>query len=137
MTPTDSGAIDWPVFIGVTLILVGFAAYATGRALAATWRPAYWAAIYAALLGAGDRFIQYALFDGDLLSPLGYAMDTATLVIIALASYRITQVTRMVRQYPWLYRRAGLFSWRSIARDGAMAGSGEEILQNRPNLEKN
>ena len=28
--------IDWPIFIGVTLILCGFAAYATGRALATT-----------------------------------------------------------------------------------------------------
>ena len=113
----ESGAlIDWPVFIGVTLVLAGFAAQATGRALAATWRPAYWAVFYAALLGFLDRFIHWSLFDGDLLSPAGYLLDTAVLIAIALVSYRITQATKMVRQYPWLYRRAGLFSWRRIAK---------------------
>jgi len=125
--------IDWPVFIGVTLILAGFASAATGRALAATWRPAWWALPYAALLGLVDRFIHYALFDGVLLAPAAYAMDTAVLLVIALVSYRVTQVARMVRQYPWLYRRAGLFSWRAVAH----AGDGEEFAENSANLERN
>lgn len=114
---SDAGgfAIDWPVFIGVTLILFGFAAYATGRALAATWRPARWAIFYTALLGLFDRFIHYSLFGGDLLSLTGYLLDTAVLIAIALAAYRITQAGKMVRQYPWLYRRSGPFSWREIA----------------------
>jgi len=130
----ESGTtVDWPVFIGVTLILCGFAAGATGRALAATWRPVWWTLPYAALLGFVDRFIHWSLFDGDLLAPAGYAVDTAALVAIALVAYRITQVARMVRQYPWLYRRSGLFSWQAIAH----AGAGEEFTQNSVNLERN
>jgi len=125
--------IDWPVFIGVTLILFGFAAAATGRALAATWRPAWWALPYAVLLGLVDRFLHWSLFDGALLDPAGYAVDTAVLLAIALISFRITQAARMVRQYPWLYRRAGLFSWRAIAH----TGDGEEFAENSANLERN
>jgi hypothetical protein len=34
----------WPVFVGVTVILCGFTAFATGRALAGTWRPMWWTA---------------------------------------------------------------------------------------------
>lgn len=114
MTAADSFTIDWPVFIGVTLILCGFAAYATGRALATTWRPARWCVLYSALLGAADRFIHWSLFDGVLLSPAGYLIDTVILIAVALTAYRITQAGKMVRQYPWLYRRTGPFSWQSI-----------------------
>ena len=122
----DGGSFfDWPVFVGLTCILFGFAAYATGWALASTWRPAWWAVFYAALLGLVDRFLHWALFDGPLLSPVGYAVDTAVLIAIALAAYRLTQAARMVRQYPWLYRRAGLFSWRPIAH----TAEAEEIRQ--------
>lgn len=115
MSEGDGFGIDWPVFIGVTVILFGFAAYATGRALAITWRPARWAVFYTALLGLFDRFIHYSLFDGELLSLPGYLIDTAVLILISLAAYRITQAAKMVQQYPWLYRRAGLFSWRETA----------------------
>jgi hypothetical protein len=118
MTESDGFAIDWPVFIGVTLILCGLAAYATGRALATTWRPVRWAVLYCALLGAADRFVHWSLFEGDLLSPLGYLIDTATLIVIALITYRVTQAGKMVRQYPWLYRRTGPFSWQPIGRAG-------------------
>lgn len=115
MSGSETFEFDWPVFIGVTLMLCGFAAFSTGRALAATWRPARWAVLYAALLGAVDRFLHWSLFDGQLLSPLGYLLDTAILILIALAAYRLTLASKMVRQYPWLYRRAGLFSWREVA----------------------
>lgn len=129
----ERALIDWPVFIGVTLVLCGFAAQATGRALAATWRPAHWAALYAALLGLVDRFIHWSLFGGDLLSPAGYALDTSILIVIALLAYRTTQATKMVRQYPWLYRRAGPFAWRPIVS----AVGGEESGKPAAILEKN
>lgn len=122
----ESAGIDWPVFFGVTVILLGFAAFSTGRALAATWRPAHWAVFYAALLGAVDRFLHWALFDGALLSPVGYLVDTAVLTVIALAAYRLTQATKMVRQYPWLYRRTGLFSWKEVAH----TGSNKDLAEN-------
>jgi CHASE2 domain-containing sensor protein len=103
------------VFVGVTLILFGFAAVMTGQALARTWRPARQLVPYALLLAAGARFISYALFDGDLLSPGGYAVGTVVLLAMTAAAYRATQARKMVTQYPWLYERAGLFAWRERA----------------------
>jgi ABC-type uncharacterized transport system permease subunit len=100
------------VFIGVTLCVMGFAAYMTGQAVATTWKPPWHALAYALLLGLVDRFLVYALFEGELLSLAGYALDTAVLVAIALVAFRLAQVRTMVRQYPWLYARSGPFSWR-------------------------
>jgi hypothetical protein len=109
--------IDLPVFIGITLILFGFAAYMTGQALAANWHHYGWVIFYTLLLGCADRFIVWSLFDGVLLSLAGYAIDAAALIVIGLTGYRITKVRKMVRQYPWLYERSSLLSWRSIGDD--------------------
>ena len=100
------------VFLGVTVALMGFAAFMTGQALANTWKPIWHAVVYAFLLGFADRFLTFALFEGELLSLSGYLVDTAVLVAVILLAYRITQVRKMVSQYPWLYERAGLFGWR-------------------------
>lgn len=107
----------WPVFIGVTLILIGGAGYMTGQALAGRWRPVWQVLPYAMLLGFADRFLVYALFDGELLSVTGYVVDTVLIGLISFASYRKTRARKMVTQYPWLYERRGLFGWRE--RSGA------------------
>ena len=100
------------VFIGMTVILFGGSAVMTGRALALTWRP-YWLAIpYAILMGLGCRFLTFALFEGELLSVSGFLASTLVLLVYCLVAYRLTQVARVVQQYPWLYERAGPFSWR-------------------------
>jgi hypothetical protein len=39
-------------------------------------------------------------------------IDAVALIAIGAAAYRLTQAHRMVRQYPWIYERQGLFSWR-------------------------
>ena len=106
------------VFIGVTLCVMGFAAYMTGQAVASTWKPFWHAIAYALLLGLVDRFLVYALFEGELLSLAGYVLDTAALVAIALLAFRIAQVRKMVQQYPWLYARSGPFSWREKSPPG-------------------
>ncbi len=102
-----------PVFIGITVFLMGFAAYMTGQALANAWKPFWLAATYVALLGFGDRFLTFALFGGELLSVTGYLVDTAVLLGIAALGYRLTLAGKMVSQYPWLYRRDGPFGWRA------------------------
>lgn len=99
-------------FLGLTLLLFGGAALATGRALARHWRPAWQTLPYAALLGVGDRFLLYALFDGSLLSASGYVIAVLILLALALLAYRLTLARGMVRQYPWLYETAGPLSWR-------------------------
>lgn len=103
---------NWPVFLGLTLILIGGCAFMAGQALAATWRPLWQVGPYAMALGLVDRFLAFALFQGTLASLPYYLTDTAVLVVVALAAYRLTQAKRMVDQYPWLYDRDGLFGWR-------------------------
>jgi hypothetical protein len=103
---------SWPVFVGITVILFGGAAFLMGQALAETWRPAWQNVAYGALLACGDRYITFALFQGELLSISGYLIHSVVLIAISLFAYRITRAHRMVTQYPWLYERTGLFSWR-------------------------
>ena len=102
----------FPVFLGVTVVLMGGAGYLTGQALARGWRPAWQVVSYGVLLGFVDRFLTFSLFDGVLLTPVGFAIDTAVILAFALLGYRITIVAKMVVQYPWLYRRSGLLNWR-------------------------
>ena len=67
---TDAGALlgaSPGTFLGLTLLLFGAAALATGRALARRWRPAWQTLPYAVLLGLADRFLLYALFHGQVL----------------------------------------------------------------------
>ena len=101
-----------PVFIALTVVLVGGAALLTGQALANTWQPAWKAVPYCVLLAAADRFLAYALFDGELLSVTGFAIGFIILLAICLTAYRATKTGKMVSQYPWLYTRAGPFSWK-------------------------
>jgi len=96
----------------IVMFAMWFAAYMTGQALANTWRPPWQVALYGAMLGLVDRFLVFALYDGALLSVGGYLIDAAILIAISWFAYRVTQVHRMVHQYPWLYERAGPFSWR-------------------------
>ncbi|MHC8493718.1 DUF6867 family protein [Thalassospira sp. SM2505] len=105
------------VTIGITIILMGFCSFMTGQAIANTWRPSYQLVPYGLLLGLVDRFLVYALFEGELLSLSGYIFDTAILFVITFAAFRLTQVNKMLSQYPWLYERIGPFAFR--AREGA------------------
>lgn len=100
-------------FFVVTLLVMGFASFMTGQALANTWRPVWQAVFYAVLLGFVDRFLVWGLFDGELLTLTGYLADTAILLAVCLLAYRLTQARRMVTQYPWIYERAGPFAWRT------------------------
>jgi hypothetical protein len=100
------------VFVGVTVLLMGAAAFMTGQAVANTWRPVWQVLSYCFLLALGSRFLIYALFQGRLLSATGLLADIVVLVLIGLIAYRATRVSKMVAQYPWLYERRGLWSYR-------------------------
>ena len=106
------GVPDLLITLFVTAIIVGFAAFMTGQALASTWRPAWQMLPYGLMLGFTDRFLVWGLFGGDGLSVSGYVIDTAYLTAVGFAAYRLTRARRMVTQYPWLYERAGPFGWR-------------------------
>ena len=105
------------VFLGVTVVVMGFTAFVTGQAVAGIWQPPWQAAAYAVLLAFGARFLIFALFEGELLSLSGFLADAAVLVAIALVAHRLGFVRKMVAQYPWLYERSGPFGYRK--RPGA------------------
>ena len=100
-------------FLGLTVVVMGICAFLMGEAIAQTWRPAWQVVVYALMLGGLDRFLTYALFNGSLLSPSGYLIDTAVLLLIGLFAYRLVRVRLMVGQYPWLYERTGFLSYRT------------------------
>jgi hypothetical protein len=96
----------------VTGLLGGGAAWLAGRAIARTWRPIWHVVGYMAILGAAVRFVHFALFDAELLSLAGYATDATYVTALGCLSWRVTRTTQMVNQYPWLYERVSLVSWR-------------------------
>ena len=100
------------VFILVTIVLGGGAAWLTGRAIAGTWRPVWQAVFYSLILGFVVRFLHMALFGGTLLSLHYYVVDAAICVAFALVGFRRTRVQQMTGQYSWINTRDGLMRWR-------------------------
>lgn len=98
------GASPW-VFLGVTVCLAGGAAWLMGQSLGGSWRPLWLVVLYSLLLGLGDRFVTYALFDGELFSPTGFVIDTGLIMAIAVIAYQVARARTKRRQYPWLYGR--------------------------------
>ncbi len=99
------------LFLILTVVIGGGAAWLAGRALANNWRP-YWKLILFMLpLGGAVRFFHYALFGGDLLSVHYYLTDTLVLIVMATLGFRQTRAKQMVTQYRWLYRRTSPFTW--------------------------
>ena len=108
-------------YIGVTVILFGFTAFLMGQAIAETWRPAWQNLAYGVLLAAANHFIDCSLFEKDWLSLTHYLLDVVWIFVVALFAYRVTLARKMVTQYPWLYERSGLLSWRERTANGAEA----------------
>lgn len=100
------------VFIGLTCVIFGGASFMMGQALARTWRPKWQILVYGLGLALVNRFLSYALFDGEGLSITGFIIDALVICALAFLAYRMTQAYKMVAQYPWLYERSGLMSWR-------------------------
>ncbi len=101
------------LFLLVSVVMGGWAAWMTGRAVASTWKEVYTLVLYTLGLGLVVRFIHFALFHGTLLSLHFYIVDTIILFAFAFAGWRYTRTTQMVTQYRWLYERAGPFAWRA------------------------
>jgi hypothetical protein len=99
-----------PIFLGLSL-LTGLAAFLTGQALAGNWRPLWQVCGYCVLLALGWRFLSYAMFGAELLSLPGFIADLAVTLAVGVVAYRLTHVSKMVTQYPWLYQRRGLWNY--------------------------
>jgi small-conductance mechanosensitive channel len=99
------------LFLLVTVIMGGGAAWLAGRAIAATWRPWWHVVVYMLILGLAVRFIHFALFEGTLLSPQFYAVDSVVCLIFGFLGFRATRVGQMTTQYSWINARAGFMRW--------------------------
>ena len=119
MTPGVIGAMAVFCFFGVM----------SGQALAGNWRPKWQIALYGVLLSLGARVATLILFARYMRGPADEAIEFALLAVLiagctALA-FQLTRARKMVAQYPWLYRRHGLFGWREKG-GGAVAGNAEK-----------
>lgn len=92
---------DW-VFLLVTVVMGGLAAYATGSAIAATWRPRWQLVAYGLLIAVAVRFIHYALFYEPFIAPRSYVVDLVLLIAAAAFGFRVTRRRQMREQYDWL-----------------------------------
>jgi len=107
-----AGMVQFWVF---TVIMGGGAAYMAGQALAQGWKSILLLVFYMLLFTAGLRFLDYALFESELLSFKYYLSHGLIVMAIALLGYRLKRVSQMVTQYPWLYERSSPLGWRNKA----------------------
>ena len=114
------------LFILVTVVMGGGAAWLAGRAIAQTWRPWWHVVVYMLILGLAVRFIHSALFEGTLLSLQFYAADTVVCMVFGFLGYRVTRAGQMATQYGWINERQSLLKWtrRAAAMPGTQADSG-------------
>jgi hypothetical protein len=99
-------------FILITLVLGGAGAWATGRAIAKTWRPLATLAPYMVFLTAGVRFLHYALYGEPLLSPTLFITAYIWTMAVAALGYRAMRARQMATQYSWAYESSRL-NWRA------------------------
>ena len=104
---------DTWIFIILTCILGGGAAFAAGRSLALGWRPYYLLFIYMLIFTCGIRFLHFALFESELLSVKYYISHGLVIQLCAFLGYRMTMARQMAEKYPFAYVRTGLLSWRA------------------------
>jgi hypothetical protein len=107
------------IFLLVSVVMGGAAAWTSGKSLAQTWRPAWQIVPAMLVLGLGIRFIHFALFEGTLLSLHYYVIDVVILLVAAALGYRHKRTLQMTTQYRWLYEKTGPFSWKEKARGTA------------------
>ena len=109
------GSVSWPVFFGIVIVMFGWFSVITANALARTWRP-WWSCIaYGLLVGLAARVAELMLYAGALLSLRAYVVDTVYIIAVMLIAYRLALARQMLRQYPWLFERDGVFGWRAKA----------------------
>lgn len=101
------------IFVLLTVVLGGGAAFMAGRSLALGWKPIPLLIVYMLIFGAGLRFLHFALFQGTLGSLQYYLSQTLIVALFALLGYRTTRVNQMTEKYPWLYEKTSPFSWRN------------------------
>ena len=103
-------------FILVTLLMGGLAAYASGKAIAQTWRPFWHVPLYMLIVALAVRFCHFALFEEELFSQPSYIVDFAVAFAAASLGYRVVRARQMAVQYGWMFQRRGPLGWRALER---------------------
>jgi hypothetical protein len=103
------------IFVIMTIVFGGGAAFLAGRGMAMKWRPMWMPLVAMLPLTAGLRFLHFALFEAELTSLHYFITDFLVLLLFAFLGYRTTLAKKMVRQYPWLYEKAGPLAWKQRA----------------------
>lgn len=99
--------------IRIIVVLIGlWTAWRTGKAAADSWNSYATVVAYTLLLGFVVRFMHHALFDGPMISPFYYGIDTLILLVFSTAGYRYRRTNQMVNNYYWLYERTSAFSFK-------------------------
>jgi len=109
----EAGPNGLGVFLLVTVALGGLAAWATGRAVAQTWRPLWQIPVYAMLLALAVRFLHFGLFEEPLLHAGNLIVDYAVLLVAALCGHRLARGAQLLSRYHWLFEAAGRLGWRT------------------------
>jgi hypothetical protein len=99
------------VFLLISVVLGGGAAWLAGRAIAATWRPWWHVAFYMLMLTLAVRFLHFALFEASLLSAHYYLVDLAVCLAFGFLGFRTTRAAQMVTQYRWINVRSSAVTW--------------------------
>ena len=99
------------IFLVFSLLMMGFIAFLSGKAIAENWKHPLFMVCNSLLLSAANRFFIYALFEGVLLDAQAFFAHSILYFLIMFLSYRFMRSKKMATQYPWLYRRYCLFWW--------------------------
>jgi hypothetical protein len=100
------------IFLLVTILFGGGAAWLSGRAIARTWRPVWQVLVYSLMLGCAVRFIHFSLFGGTLLSAHYYLIDSALCMGFGFLGFRAARVSQMLTHYRWINQGNGPLRWR-------------------------
>ena len=121
---------DVGALIAFTIGLFGFLSFMTGMSVARAWQSIGTVVAYSVLLGFGERFMTQAIvFERFYMvvdifwsaeDGLKLAFDVYVFVSFAICltfsatAFYAMRATLMVRQYPWIYERSGVFGWRTL-----------------------
>ena len=97
----ESGPNGLWIFLLLTVAFGGGAAFASGKAIAETWRPAWHILIYAILIGGGVRFLHFALFQERMISLQNFVVDLGVLLPAGLLGATLARRRQMRLQYGW------------------------------------
>jgi hypothetical protein len=87
------------VFLLLTVILGGSAAFISGKSIAETWRPFWQIPFYMVLLALIVRFLHFALFEEVFVSSRNFLVDYGLLLALAVLGYRVARASQMTTQY--------------------------------------